>query len=116
MVYSYSPDIVLYDLRMPKLDGNEVLKFIRGHPDLKLVPVVVFSNSYMTNLVERAWNAGADQCLMKASTTPNQLSEVVTRALQKGTTRGPVGQSAPAAAVVPAVAPLGTRPRGALAA
>jgi len=110
MVSSVKPDIVLLDLLMPKLDGIEVLKFIRGHPDLKLVPVVVFSNSYMTNLVERAWNAGADQCLMKASTTPNQLAEVVNRALQKGTTRGRVGQSAPASAFVPPVAPLGTRP------
>jgi len=64
----------------------------------------------MTNLVERAWNAGADQCLMKASTTPNQLSEVVTRALQKGTTRGRVGQSAPASAFVPSVAPVAHHP------
>jgi len=113
MVSSVKPDIVLLDLLMPKLDGIEVLKYIRGHPDLKLVPVVVFSNSYMTNLVERAWNAGADQCLMKASTTPAQLSEVVAKALQKGTTRGRVVQPATAAAFVPAVAPLGTRPQGA---
>jgi CheY-like chemotaxis protein len=102
MVSAIKPDVVLLDLLMPRLDGIEVLKYIRSHPDLKNLPVVVFSNSYMTNLVESAWRAGADQCLMKASTTPAQLFDAVNKAMQKAATRA----SAPAQAGGAAVAPI----------
>ena len=99
MMGTLKPDIVLLDLLMPRLDGIEVLKYIRAHPDLKNLPVVVFSNSYMTNLVENAWLAGADQCLMKASTTPAQLFDAVGKAMEKAAARAtapaPVGVVAP---------------------
>ena len=87
MVTSVKPTVVLLDLLMPRLDGIEVLKFIRSHPEVKHLPVVVFSNSYMTNLVEAAWRAGADQCLMKASTTPAQLFDAVNKAITKAAAR-----------------------------
>ncbi len=87
MVGTIKPDVVLLDLLMPRLDGIEVLKYIRAHPELKNLPVVVFSNSYMTNLVESAWRNGADQCLMKASTTPAQLFDAVSKAMQKAAAR-----------------------------
>ncbi len=87
MVSTIKPDVVLLDLLMPRLDGIEVLKYIRTHPDLKNLPVVVFSNSYMTNLVESAWRNGADQCLMKASTTTAQLFDAVGKAMQKAEAR-----------------------------
>lgn len=87
LVSSVKPEVVLLDLLMPRLDGIEVLKYIRSHPELSHLPVVVFSNSYMTNLVENAWRAGADQCLMKASTTPAQLFDAVNKAIQKAAAR-----------------------------
>ena len=87
MVTAMKPTVVLLDLIMPRLDGIEVLKFIRSHPEVKHLPVVVFSNSYMTNLVEAAWRAGADQCLMKASTTPAQLFDAVNKAITKAALR-----------------------------
>jgi CheY-like chemotaxis protein len=105
MVSATKPDIVLLDLLMPRLDGIEVLKYIRSHPDLKHLPVVVFSNSYMTNLVENAWRAGADQCLMKASTTPAQLFDAVNKAMQKAATRASMPAPAGGAAVAP-ITPL----------
>lgn len=105
MVGAIKPDVVLLDLLMPRLDGIEVLKYIRTHPDLKNLPVVVFSNSYMTNLVESAWRNGADQCLMKASTTPAQLFDAVNKAMQKAAARMAAATSAPAAAVGP-ITPL----------
>jgi CheY-like chemotaxis protein len=105
MVSALKPDVVLLDLLMPRLDGIEVLKYIRSHPDLKNLPVVVFSNSYMTNLVENAWRSGADQCLMKASTTPAQLFDAVNKAMQKAATRAAAPPPPPGAPVAP-VAPL----------
>ena len=105
MVAATKPDVVLLDLLMPRLDGIEVLKYIRTHPELKNLPVVVFSNSYMTNLVESAWRNGADQCLMKASTTPAQLFDAVNKAMQRAAARAGVPPP-PAAASVGPVNPL----------
>lgn len=113
MVSAIKPDVVLLDLLMPRLDGIEVLKYIRTHPDLKNLPVVVFSNSYMTNLVESAWRNGADQCLMKASTTSAQLFDAVNKAMQKAEARangpaavvGPVGPISPLSRPVAGLAP-----------
>jgi CheY-like chemotaxis protein len=89
---------------MPRLDGIEVLKFIRSHPDVKHLPVVVFSNSFMTNLVEAAWRAGADQCLMKASTTPTQLFAAIDKAMAKSALRKAASSAIDPA--VPTVNPL----------
>jgi CheY-like chemotaxis protein/HPt (histidine-containing phosphotransfer) domain-containing protein len=105
MVSATKPNIVLLDLLMPRLDGIEVLKYIRSHPDLKKLPVVVFSNSYMINLVESASRAGADQCLMKATTTPAQLFDAVNKAVQKAAARGSA-PARPTGANVLAIAPL----------
>ncbi len=105
MVGTIKPDVVLLDLLMPRLDGIEVLKYIRAHPELKNLPVVVFSNSYMTNLVESAWRNGADQCLMKASTTPAQLFDAVNKAMQKAAARL-AAPLPPAASSVASFSPL----------
>jgi len=112
LVGTIKPDVVLLDLLMPRLDGIEVLKYIRGHPDLKNLPVVVFSNSYMTNLVESAWRAGADQCLMKASTTPAQLFDAVNKAIQKAANRAaaPSAPSAPVGLITPLMRPAAPPP------
>ena len=39
------PEIVILDLKLPKVNGLEVLKQLRNHPTLKEVPVVVFTSS-----------------------------------------------------------------------
>jgi len=105
-VGAIKPDVVLLDLLMPRLDGIEVLKYIRAHPELKNLPVVVFSNSYMTNLIENAWRAGADQCLMKASTTPQALFDAIAKAIQKAAARAAGGEtSAPTSKEQPQARP-----------
>ncbi len=40
-----TPDLVILDLNLPKVDGKEVLHFIKHHPQLQSVPVFVFSTS-----------------------------------------------------------------------
>src|SRR2546430_6628066 len=39
------PDIMLLDLKMPKMDGFEVLRTIRRHPDFKALRVIVLTSS-----------------------------------------------------------------------
>lgn len=39
------PDVILLDLRMPVMDGREFLVRLRGHPDWRNIPVVVYSGT-----------------------------------------------------------------------
>ena len=39
------PDLILLDWNLPKIDGSEVLKRLKEHPDLRRIPVLVFSSS-----------------------------------------------------------------------
>jgi len=90
MVHSFRPDAILLDLMLPKVTGVELMKKIRAEPDFQQMPVIVFSNTYLANMVQEAWKAGATKCLTKANCTPKQVIEVV---------RGSLGiNGAPAAA------------------
>ncbi|NNC18020.1 response regulator [Corallococcus exiguus] len=48
------PDLVLLDLMMPVMDGGELLRRIRAHPDLCDLPVVVMSAGRLTDEERRA--------------------------------------------------------------
>jgi DNA-binding response OmpR family regulator len=80
-VHSFRPDVVILDLMLPKLNGVEILRRLRGDPEFKELPVIVLSNAYLNTLVEEAWKAGANTCLIKASCSPKQLVEVVRKTL-----------------------------------
>jgi CheY-like chemotaxis protein len=92
---SFKPDAVILDLMLPKLTGVELMKHIRADPSLAKVPVIVFSNTYLSNLVQDAWQAGATKCLSKSNCTPKHLLEVVRNALTQtsadGSARPPLG-------------------------
>jgi CheY-like chemotaxis protein len=71
------PDIVILDLMMPKLNGVDVLKYIRSTPELQQTPVIILSNAHMTSLAQEAAAIGAEKALLKSSCTPGQLIEVI---------------------------------------
>ncbi len=77
LVRSFQPDAVVLDLVLPKLSGVELMKSIRAEPNMQQLPVIVFSNTYLSNMVQEAWKAGATKCLSKANCTPKQVIEVV---------------------------------------
>ncbi len=59
------PDLVLLDLRLPKVDGREVLTAARADPALRTLPIVVLSGSDAPEDVEGAYRAGASAYLVK---------------------------------------------------
>jgi CheY-like chemotaxis protein len=71
------PDVVVLDLMMPKLNGVDVLKYIRATPELKATPVIILSNAHMTFLAQEAAAIGAEKALLKSSCTPGRLIEVI---------------------------------------
>ncbi|MBU1247703.1 MAG: response regulator, partial [Proteobacteria bacterium] len=59
------PDLILLDLRMPKVDGLEVLKRIKTDSATRSIPVVVLTTSSANADVERAYDLGVNSYLVK---------------------------------------------------
>lgn len=71
------PDVVVLDLMLPRMNGLEVLKFIREHADLKTIPVLILSNAYMDEPASHVMTAGANKRMLKTQCTPKKLIEAV---------------------------------------
>jgi len=84
----FEPDSVLLDLMLPGMSGVEVLKHIRSDPARSTLPVVVLSNTYLSSMIQAAWQAGASRCLSKASSTPKSVTEVIESLLKADVVRG----------------------------
>lgn len=71
------PDLVILDLMLPKVNGLEILKYIRGNTRLGAVPVIVLSNAYLPDMVKQAMLAGANKPMFKSQCTPAALLKVI---------------------------------------
>ena len=71
------PDVAVLDLMMPRFSGVDVLKFIRSQPELKTLPVVVLSNSYMNQLAAEAAALGVQKAVLKVRCSPTVLFEII---------------------------------------
>jgi CheY-like chemotaxis protein len=59
------PDVVLLDLRLPLVDGLDVLRAIKGDPDLRRIPVVVLTTSQTELDIARAYDLHANAYVVK---------------------------------------------------
>jgi CheY-like chemotaxis protein len=59
------PGLILLDLRLPKVDGLEVLKIIKTDPDLTRIPVVVLTTSAAETDMIKAYESHANSYLVK---------------------------------------------------
>src|ERR1700730_3392469 len=70
-------DLMILDFSLPGMNGAEILKTIRSQFDARALPVIVFTNFYLPEVVRAASEAGATQCLRKSDYTPRQMVEIV---------------------------------------
>ena len=76
------PDLILLDVRMPRLTGYEACKQIKEDPALKDTPVVFLSAKGQESEIASGMDAGAEEYLLKPF-APDQLTERVRAILSK---------------------------------
>jgi CheY-like chemotaxis protein len=59
------PDLIILDLNLPRKSGREVLAELKAHPDLKEIPVVIFTSSRADRDVRTAYRAHANTYVRK---------------------------------------------------
>jgi CheY-like chemotaxis protein len=74
------PVLMLVDLKLPKVDGFEVLKWVRSRPEWCCLPVIVLTSSVYRADIERAYDLGANSFLTK----PEDLTSFVREIKQVG--------------------------------
>jgi len=72
------PDLLLLDLKMPRLNGFDVLNWLRQKPGLRRLLVTILTSSDQPNDINRAYDLGANSYLLKPHGT-NELTELVKR-------------------------------------
>lgn len=79
---SEKPTLVLLDIMMPKLNGFEVLKYIKRHPELKTIPVIMLTNLAGKEDAERALELGAVLYLVKSQYEPREILQKVREVME----------------------------------
>ena len=59
------PGLILLDVKMPKVDGFEVLRKIKSDPDLKLIPVIMLTTSSREEEIVKGYENGANSYVTK---------------------------------------------------
>jgi DNA-binding response OmpR family regulator len=76
------PDLVMLDVRMPKMTGYEACKRIKAEPEIAATPVIFLSAKGQETEIEQGLAAGAEEYLLKPF-APDQLVERVKVVLSK---------------------------------
>lgn len=74
------PVVVLLDLKMPRMDGIEVLTAIRNESDLKYLPVVMLTSSRQEEDLVKSYNIGVNAYVVK----PVDLTDFISAIKQLG--------------------------------
>lgn len=82
LVEDFVPDIILLDLQMPEMTGDEVLAHIRKHPWGERIPVIILTNLGAEEAPKSLKSLGIHSYVVKAELTPRQVVGRVKEALE----------------------------------
>ncbi|MFO3796056.1 MAG: response regulator transcription factor [Anaerolineales bacterium] len=82
MAEQIKPDLILLDVRMPRMNGYDACRAIKANPNLKDIPVVFLSAKGQESEVQAGLQAGAEEYILKPF-APDQLIERVRQILAK---------------------------------
>ena len=74
--FSHLPDIILLDIKMPKLNGIDVCKRLKSDDRTKHIHILMLSAKAQSEEIEEGMKAGADKYLCKPISFPDILKEI----------------------------------------
>jgi len=77
-----NPDLILLDVRMPRMTGYDACREIKADPNLKMTPVVFLSAKGQESEIQAGIESGAEEYLLKPF-APDQLTQRVQAILAK---------------------------------
>lgn len=81
MLEKFKPDIVLLDLMMPVMAGDEMLEKLRATTWGKSLKIIVLTNVGEQEIPEKVKSLGVTAVILKADMTPRQVAELVKKHL-----------------------------------
>lgn len=82
-----SPDIILLDILLPKMDGFQILEKLKGGSNTSKIPVIILSNLGQRKDLERGKQLGANQFLIKATVTLDEIISEVKKILAENSAK-----------------------------
>ena len=70
------PNMVLCDLKMPRMDGFQFLQWVKEHASCSVIPTIILSSSGLVNDVKKAYELGANAYIVKP-TSLNVLVDMI---------------------------------------
>ncbi len=83
MVEKEQPDLILLDLMMPKMTGDEMLRELRSTDWGENIPVIILTNISKDEAPRTLWHLGISDFIVKANSTPQKIVEHVQRILER---------------------------------
>lgn len=81
-VKTFSPDLILMDILMPRLSGIEALDKLKADSATKHIPVIMATNLSTTDDAQTALKKGAVKYIVKSEVTPTQLVQTASSYLK----------------------------------
>lgn len=79
------PDVILLDLMMPGMTGDEMLREMRGTDWGKDIPVIILTNISKDEAPRTLWHLGISDFIIKADSTPQRILEHVQKIIARKT-------------------------------
>jgi DNA-binding response OmpR family regulator len=83
LVEKMKPDVILLDLMMPEMNGNEMLAALRKTEWGKDIKVVILTNMGEQEIPEDVKQLGVSAVILKADMTPRQVADLINKLLGK---------------------------------
>ena len=82
MAAKENPDLILMDVRMPRMTGYDACRILKANPEMKDIPIVFLSAKGQESEIQTGMEVGAEEYLLKPF-APDQLTERVKDILAK---------------------------------